>query len=271
MAHEHSWNKLQDIWKEPEGPHPRSKQGHQPNDENGNGHKRRSSKKPKSADHPFYTKHRPDDTDHEEWMMTTIYEAEPDYSEDDESATVTQDNVNDIQERYNMHHTEDDNVEPIMTVAANFKGKWLRANDPTTMYTIKTDLVVLRDEIIKIVYHNGAELSLLTQLEAMRGKLTMDKNKIEWENQTAWKRNLPDIEYSKAFIKARAASPRAAQRSGRVPAVIRKELATPYNYITEDMPQVLSHRDEINEEQPDHNGNGNKELNAHEGQTIRNQ
>ena len=61
-----------------------------------------------------------------------------------------------------MHHTEDDNVEPIMTVAANFEGKWLRANDPTKMYTIKKDLVVLRDGSIKIIYHNGAELSLLT-------------------------------------------------------------------------------------------------------------
>ena len=140
-----------------------------------------------------------------------------------------------------MHHTEDDNAEPTMTVAAKFEGKWLRANDPTKIYTIKNDLFMFKGETFQIVYHSGVEVSILTQHEAMRGKLNLDKNKIKWENQTAWERNLPDIEYSKALIKARAASPRAAQRSGRVPAIIRKELATPYNYITDVMPQVPLH------------------------------
>ena len=174
-------------------------------------------------------KHRPDNADSEEWTTPNMYEAGTNYSEDEESATVTQDNVNDIQVRQNMHHTEDDNAEPTMTLAAKFEGKWLRANDPTLMYTIKKDLVMFRGETFKIVYHSGTEVSILTQHEAMRGKLNMDKNKIKWENQIVWERNLPDIEYSRAFIKASAASPRAAQGSGRVPAVIRKELATPYN------------------------------------------
>ena len=105
MAREHSWKKWQDIWNEPEGPHPRSKHGHQPNDENGNGHKSRSSKKPRSADHPFYTKHRPDNADPAEWKIW-VDEAEPDYSEDDESVAITQGQFNDFQWKYNDHRQE---------------------------------------------------------------------------------------------------------------------------------------------------------------------
>ena len=122
MAHEHTWKKLLDRWNEPEGPHPRPQKEHQLNDEKEKGPKYRSSKETMCADHPFYPKHRPDNADSEEWMMHTIYEAELDYSEDEESATVTQDNVNDIQVRHNMHHTEDDNAEPTMTLAAKFEG-----------------------------------------------------------------------------------------------------------------------------------------------------
>ena len=71
--------------------------------------------------------------------------------------------------------------------------------------------MVLINETIKIAYHNSTEMSLLILPKTMRGKLTEDKNKIEWENQSAWKINIPHIEYSKKVIKARAASPQAAQ------------------------------------------------------------
>ena len=62
-----------------------------------------------------------------------------------------------------MHHAEDDNIKQIETLAANFEGKWIRANDPTKTYTIKGNLVVLRNETIKIAYHNCTELSLLLE------------------------------------------------------------------------------------------------------------
>ena len=45
--------------------------------------------KTRSADHPFYTKHIPDNADPEEWKIW-VDEAEPDYSEDDESVAITQ-------------------------------------------------------------------------------------------------------------------------------------------------------------------------------------
>ena len=112
----------------------------------------------------------------------------------------------------------------------------------------------------------------------MRGKLNMSKNKIKWENQIVWERNLPDIEYSRACIKERAAawavSPRAAQGFKRVPAVMRRELLIHEQHKVQEeyqTPQDLSHKAEINEDQPHHNGNANKKHHAHKDQNIKDQ
>ena len=94
-------------------PHPRSKQWHQLNEENGKGQKSRRLKKQRSADHPFYIMHRPDNVDPAEWKRW-VDEAEPDYSEDDESVAITQEQFNDFQWKYNDHRQEA--MEPQMTV-----------------------------------------------------------------------------------------------------------------------------------------------------------
>ena len=49
--------------------------------------------------------HRPDNVDPEEWKRW-VDEAESDYSEDDESVAITQEQFNDFQWKYNDHRQE---------------------------------------------------------------------------------------------------------------------------------------------------------------------
>ena len=105
MAQDHTWRQWRHTWDESEEHHPGAIQGSQPTGKIDYVQRSRSKKQQRSAEHPHYTKHRPQNCPPEEWKRY-VDEAEPSDSDDDEIEIITQKQFSEHQWSYAERYQE---------------------------------------------------------------------------------------------------------------------------------------------------------------------